>query len=399
MRLATVGGVLPGAPAGNALNADPMTTDIARAIATAQAEVAPFVSLSPSYRARTGSTGLDQLNAVTAPLAASFAPGGYGRLTVTATPTLLSNGQLDGSTASQQQFGTLVFGGPLPGNQHAQGVALSAAYTYRWLAADIGSTPLGFRVENVTGGLELSPEIADGVRLRSVVERRPVTDSLLSYAGTVDTGTGQTFGGVIRNRGHTQLELTAGLANFYAGGGYSQLTGQNVTTNTETEFGAGGSYPVYRNATDELRAGLDLVYFTYAKNLDHFTLGQGGYFSPQSYFAALIPLTFTQRLEALTWSVGGSVGAQSYNANSTPVFPNNANLQARLESLAATNPTIMTSYAGTSETGVVGGVHGSIEYRVSPALRIGGLLRYDHAGNWSETQATVFARYIFNPSP
>jgi thioredoxin-like negative regulator of GroEL len=395
IRVAEVGGV-PTLPTGSALNADPMTADIARAIATAQAEVAPFVSMGPGYRSRTGSTGLDQLNEITTPIVASVSPGGYGRLTVTATPTYLSNGTLGGSTADLQQFGTLALGGPAPGNQHAEGVALSLAYKYRWMAADVGTTPLGFRVQNVVGGLELSPELADGVRLRTTVERRPVTDSLLSYAGTVDTGTGQTFGGVVRNRGHAQLELSAGLANFYAGGGYSQLTGQNVETNTETEIGAGGSYPIYRSGPNELRAGLDLVYFTYAKNLDHFTLGQGGYFSPQSYFAALIPLTFTQRLDSLTWSVGGSVGAQSYNENSSPVFPNNASLQARLDSLAAGNATIATAYPGTTASGVVGGAHGSVEYEVTPSLRIGGLLDYQHAGNWSETQARVYARYIFN---
>jgi hypothetical protein len=370
VRVADASGLLPIAPSGTALSTDPMSADIARAIATAKADVAPDISLSPSYRTRSGSTGLDQLNEVTAPLAASFSPGGYGRMTVTAEPTLLSNGQLQGSTAAEQQFGTLVFGGPLPGNQHAQGIGLSAAYKYQWLAADIGTTPLGFRVENVVGGVEVSPELTEGLRLRAVAERRPITDSLLSYAGTVDTGTGQTFGGVVRTRGHAQLELTAGLANFYAGGGYSQLTGQNVATNTETEFGAGGSYPVYHNGTDELRTGLDLVYFTYAKNLDHFTLGQGGYFSPQSYFAAVVPLTFTQRLQNLTWSLGGSVGAQSYTENSTVVFPNNPGLQEQLDALAAG--------------------------KVTPSLRVGGLFRYDHAGNWTETLATVFARYIFN---
>jgi hypothetical protein len=386
-------------PAGSALNGDPMSADIARAIAAAQAEVAPFLSLGPGYRARTGSTGLDQLNEITSPIVASVSPGGYGRLTVTATPTYLSNGTLGGSIQDQQQFGTLVFGGAAPGGQHAEGVGLSAAYRYRWMAADIGSTPLGFRVENVIGGLELSPEIADGVRLRTTMERRPVTDSLLSYAGTVDPGTGLTWGGVVRTRGHAQLEFTAGLATFYAGGGYSQLTGQNVETNSETELGAGGSYPVYRSGGDEVRAGLDLVYFTYQKNLDFFTLGQGGYFSPQSYFAALIPLSFTRRQHNLTWTTGGSVGAQSYTENASPVFPNNGALQARLVNLAASDPTIVTQYPGKTQTGIVGGAHGSIEYQISPSLRVGALLDYQHAGNWSETQASVFARYIFNPTP
>jgi hypothetical protein len=258
---------------------------------------------------------------------------------------------------------------------------------------------LGFRTTNVLGGIELSPEVVPGLRVRATAERRAVTDSLLSYAGTVDPGTGVTFGGVVRNRAHSQLELSAGLANFYAGGGYNQLTGQNVKTNAETELGAGGSYPIYRSAGSELRIGLDLVYFSYADNLRYFTLGQGGYFSPQSYFAALIPVNFTQKLEALTWSIGGSVGGQSYTEHDSPVFPNNPGLQARLIALAATNPSIATTYPGKTQTGVIGNAHGTVEYQASPSLRLGGLLRYDRAGDWNELAATVFARYIFNQSP
>ena len=254
---------------------------------------------------------------------------------------------------------------------------LSASYKYRWMAADVGSTPLGFRVQNVVGGLELSPELADGVRLRTTVERRPVTDSLLSYAGTVDTGTGQTFGGVVRNRGHTQLELTAGLANFYAGGGYSQLTGHNVETNTETELGAGGSYPIYRNGSDELRAGLDLVYFTYAKNLDHFTLGQGGYFSPQSYFARADPADLHAAAgepDLVDRRVGGR--AELQREQLAGVSQQCRVCRRGSTALAAGERDDRDRLSRqTRATGVVGGAHGSIEYRVSPSLRIGGLVR------------------------
>jgi hypothetical protein len=399
MRVADAGGIFPIMPIGPVVQSDPMTNDIAQAIAAARAEIAPDIRVAPTYRVRSGSSGLDQLNEVRVPLEASISPGGYGRMTVAATPTLLSNGSLSSSNAALQQFGTLVFGGTQPGNQHAQGVGLSAAYKYRWLAVDVGSTPIGFLTENVMGGVALSPELAPGLRLRATAERRPVTDSLLSYAGTVDTGTGDTFGGVMRNRAHTQFELSVGLANFYAGGGYSQLTGQNVKTNTESEFGAGGSYPVYRSGNNELTLGVDLVYFSYANNLRYFTLGQGGYFSPQSYFAAVIPVNFTQRLKNLTWSIGASIGAQSYNESSSLAFPNNPDLQSRLVALAGTNSSIITAYPGKSQSGMVGGVHASIEYETSPSLRIGGLLRYDKAGDWTETTGTVFGRYIFNSSP
>jgi hypothetical protein len=85
----------------------------------------------------------------------------------------------------------------------------------------------------------------------------------------------RSWGGVTRTRGHAQLELSVGEANLYAGGGYAVLDGENVTSNQEYEFGTGGSYPVWRGSqNDEVRLGMDVVYFGYQRNLDFFTLGQ-----------------------------------------------------------------------------------------------------------------------------
>jgi cellulose synthase operon protein C len=234
------------------------------------------------------------------------------------------------------------------------------------------------------------------VRLRVLGERRAVTDSVLSYAGTQDPATGIRWGGVIRERGHAQLEMSVREANFYAGGGYAALNGLNVESNTEYEFGAGGSYPIWKGqSNNEVRIGLDLVYFAYDRNLRFFSLGQGGYFSPQSYFASLFPVRYTSKSDDFDWSIGGSVGYQVYNENSSPVFPDNASLQSQLVALAATTPGLLTSYPSHSASGIVGGAEGSLDYRVSDNFRIGGRASYQHAGNWSETIGTVFARYIF----
>jgi cellulose synthase operon protein C len=399
LRLADASGLLPSSSAGPAIPTDTMSADIDHDIAAAQSQLATTFRVGPEFRSRSGSPGLDQLNEITMPLEMAFSPGGLGRMTLKATPTLLSSGTLMGGLANQQQFGSLVFGGTAPDSQHAQGLGLSVSYNYRAFSGDIGTSPLGFRVQNLLGGLEVAPEIAEGLRLRLVGEQRAVTDSLLSYAGTTDPRTGEVFGGVIRDRGHAQLEMSSGLANFYGGGGYSTLSGHNVAPNNELEFGAGGSYPIYRTPTDEVRVGLDLVYFAYDKNLRYFTLGQGGYFSPQSYFAAVIPVDYTARQDNLTWSVGASVGVQSYTENSSAVFPTNAGLQAQLVSLADSNTSttpIVTSYPGKSQSGIVGGVRGGIEYQLGPDLHVGGRLRYDKAGDWNETQATVFVRYVLN---
>jgi cellulose synthase operon protein C len=377
---------------------DLLSQDIDRQIAGLQEDLAPKLTVGPAFRFRTGTTGLDQLSEAAVPVALLVHPLDRGQLSVIATPTFLSAGQVPGDTQSQRLFGTGALGNtPVPPSQHAQGVGLLIGYEMDWLKADIGSSPLGFQQENVLGGLEVSPQITDGVRLRVLGERRAVTDSVLSYAGTQDPATGIRWGGVTRERGHAQLEMSVRDANFYAGGGYAALNGLNVESNTEYEMGAGGSYPVWRGQADnEVRIGLDLVYFAYDKNLRFFSLGQGGYFSPQSYFAALFPVHYSSKSDDLDWSIGGSVGYQVYNENSSPVFPDNAGLQNQLLLVAATTPGLLTSYPSHSASGIVGGAEGSLDYRVTDNFRIGGRASYQHAGNWSETIGTLFARYIFN---
>ncbi|OJW23197.1 MAG: hypothetical protein BGO51_11680 [Rhodospirillales bacterium 69-11] len=385
-------------PAAAVAPGDPMLQDIDRQMAALREDLAPKLTLGPTYRNRTGTQGLDQLNEVSMPTTLLIRPWGQGTLTAEATPTFLSAGTLPLDTNSQASFGTGAFGGtPTPGSQSAQGVGLSLAYQIGWAKLDIGTSPLGFQEQNLLGGIELSPALTDNVRLRVVGERRAVTDSLLSYAGTTDPATGTKWGGVTRSRAHAQLEGSVQDANFYFGGGYAVLDGTNVAQNHEYEFGAGGSYPIWRGQTDEVRVGVDLVYFSYDKNLRYFTLGQGGYFSPQSYFATLFPVRYTSKTDNMTWSIGGALGYQTYNEHSSPVFPNNPSLQSALVAQAASSTTpIQTSFPSKSASGLVGGAEGSIQYRVNNSLILGGEAHYQHAGDWSETVARLFARYIFD---
>ena len=395
--------IVPMTPAGTSATGtgDPMTSEINSSINSVRDELAPKLQGGVALRSRSGTSGLGQLFDGGTPMETGFSPGGFGQIRLVATPTFLSAGQLSGGGLTQAQFGSAALNIPngrfiQPNAQTAQGVALDASYKYRWLTADIGSSPLGFLISNVVGGVELAPQLADNVRLRVVTERRAVTDSLLSFGGTKDPYSGITWGGVTSTRAHGQLEFGVGKGYLYAGGGYDSLTGRNVKSNTEIEFGAGGAYPVYKTPTDEVKVGLDLVYFGYNSNLSYFTLGQGGYFSPQSYFAALIPVSYTQTLKDLTWSIGGAIGYQTYTQKSSPVFPNNASLQGQLDTLAASTPGLVSFYPGKTASGVTGGVSGTIEYRASPSLRLGAKAQFQSTGDWNQLDATVYARYIFN---
>lgn len=384
-----------GAPSGLSAS-DPLSADIARETAGVHEELAPSFTFGAAFRSRTGTSGLDRLDEVSAPMTLLSHPLADGTVTVRATPTFLSSGDVPLDAKSQASFGTGAFGPrPAPPSQYASGIGLSGQYQTDWMTADLGTSPIGFQEQNMLGGIEFSPKIGDGVRLRVTGERRAVTDSVLSYAGTKDPASGAAWGGVTRLRGHGQIEITKGGFNTYAGGGYAVLDGTNVAQNREYEAGAGTSYQIWHQGNDALRLGLDLVYFGYSKNLDFFTVGQGGYFSPQSYFAALIPLRYTSKGETLDWSLGGSIGYQTYHENTSPVFPNDTGMQNALITEAGTNPNVSAFYPGNSSAGLVGGAEGSIDYHLNGNTRLGASATYQHAGNWSEFRALLTAKYSF----
>lgn len=376
------------------LPSDPVLRDIDTSIAQVSAIVAPQVNGAVSLRGRSGGVGLEKLFEIAAPLEASYSPGGTGRLKVQVTPEYLYSGHVN--TANLQRFGTYPLSAGLPQvdarNQQASGTGLDVGYAYGDVSADFGVTPIGFQERSFVGGVQYAPRLTDQLTLRVVGERRAVTDSVLSYAGTEDPRSGLHFGGVTRNRGHAQLEGGVGQTYFYAGAGLAYLLGNRVDSNAEVDAGAGFSTPVYADATRQVRLGLDLVYFGFDKNLAGFTVGQGGYFSPQQFFAALIPVNFRHQITPdLLYNVGGSVGYQTFRNRSTDVFPGNPELQGALAPAG-----LATTTAGSHASGIAGGVHGDIDYRVTDTLHVGGQAGLDRSGSFTEGTGLVYARYVFN---
>ena len=375
---------------------DPMSQQIATQINTLTGQQTPSVQMGLSYNSRSGSTGLDQLQTISAPITGSYSPRGVGNITLSATPTFLSSGADDADPTSQSKFGSDALNTKLgSGNQDAAGIGVAAAYSLPWLKVKVGSTPVGFRTENLVGSVELDPTFSNSLRLALSVERSAVTDSVLSYASTVDPNTGITFGGVLRDRAAAQVSMPIGPGYVYAGGGYDELTGTHVAKNTEIEFGAGGDYPVVVTPTSTTSVGVNVTYFSYAKNLRHFTLGQGGYFSPQSYFAATVPLDYKETDGNLDWNVGGTVGLQDYSENSSAYYPLDKGLQQQLVSVAAADSVSVSAYyPATTSSGLVGGAHASFEYHLNTALSFGGSIQYDRTADWNQTQALFYARYL-----
>ncbi|WP_203072499.1 cellulose biosynthesis protein BcsC [Falsiroseomonas ponticola] len=391
--------------------ADPLLSEINRQLGEVREEAAPRINPALGMRVRSGDSGIDKLNESHAGAEGSIAmPGVGGRLTARVSAVSLDAGDLSPQLGSMRRYGgfpTTLPGsnGTLTSQQAAQagntgssqsGVALGAAYSRPGFTIDLGTTPLGFLQENYVGGIEIAPEIGDGVRLRLTAERRAMTDTLLSWGGRRDPVTSTVWGGVVRTGGRAQIEFSSGETNFYIAGGYFAFAGDGVAENSRMEAGAGFQTPLWRTANEELVTGLDLVYFAYDKNLRFFTLGHGGYFSPQSFMSANVPLDYRGRSGDLSYRLGATIGLTTFTEDRTAVFPNDAARQAALAAAAASDSSINAFYAGQTKTGLTGGLRGDIEYMLTPQLRIGGALRFDQAADWSETRGLVYARYRFD---
>lgn len=388
------GAGIPGA----APPSDPLLAEIGREVEAAREGAVTRFSVLPTVRGRSGTQGLDRLEEVALPIEGSFSPRGIGgRVTASVTPVSINAGTLPADLVSLQSFGAnpIAFPGGMraPRDDGASGVGLGLAYQRGWFRGDVGSSPIGFRFPTVVGGLEIAPELGGGFRLRVAGERRAVTDSLLSWSGQRDALTGETWGGVVRTGGRAQLEYSTGPANFYAGGGYAVLDGQGVADNTQVALGAGGSFALVRRPDETVTVGLDLIYFAYDQNLRYFTLGHGGYFSPQDYTAVNLPVEWRARSGDWRWRLGASLGYAVWSEDSTPVFPTNASLQAQLQSRVGSNPQIVAAYPGQSQAGVIGSLVGDVEYKLTRDLVMGAMLRYDRSADWNEARGTVYVRY------
>lgn len=180
-------------------------------------------------------------------------------------------------------------------HQQSRGTTLAAGWQRGAWAFDLGTTPLGFEVVDWVGGATLTGDwhtLGWGMTL----SRRPVSSSLLSYGGTVDPGTGISWGGVRANG--VRLDLSrdlGGAVGFWGSAQQHLLTGKNVPDNWRTRLMGGGYYKFVNETHRRASVGISTMLWHYQQDLGGYTLGQGGYYSPQGYFSLSVPVSYRQR--------------------------------------------------------------------------------------------------------
>ncbi len=374
-----------------------------------QEKTGTWVQGQMQVRGRDGESGLSKLTEAKAPLTFSTVPFGESRFDFTMTPVSLTAGSAAGD--AWRRFGTnaLVQGNVVASgdakiddvpssstdSQKATGVELNLALKGDRYKIDLGSTPLGQDLSTLVGGVQWSPKLTDFLTLILTGERRAMTDSLLSYVGVEDKTSGKRWGRVTKNGGNALLSYDNGDAGFYVGGGAYSYIGENVASNNSVQATAGAYVRPFHSDDRELKAGMSLSWMDFSKNLSYFSYGQGGYFSPQNYASVSFPIEFTRKFDDLKVNVGGSVGYQSYSQDKSAYFPNDPTYQAQMQSLADQGYVKSAYYSGDSKNGIGYNLHAGADYKINKDVTIGGQLGYDTFGDYNESTANLYFRYMF----
>ncbi|MDH5540248.1 MAG: cellulose synthase subunit BcsC-related outer membrane protein, partial [Rhizobacter sp.] len=349
------------------------------------------------WRWRSGSEGLSSYSLQELPVEYARPLGGDARLVLRNDLVQIDAGSVSlADQRSARDFGSLLLcqpgcaTGTAP--QHDSGLALNVAYQRDAMQVDLGNTPLGFAVVRPVGGWRVKGDLGAGSYSLDV-SSRPVTSSLLSYAGTRDPRTGQTWGGVQATGARLGLSRDDGLAfGAWSSFGLHQLHGRNVQTNLRQRAMGGFYWRVVNEDQRVISVGVNAMAQGFKHNAGEFTFGHGGYYSPQSYRSLSLPLSYAQLSGRWSFSARAALSHSRSRTDSAPFYPTDAAMQAAAQALAAGNG-VDPHYRGGSSSGSGYSLAATLEAQLSPRLFIGGRIEIERSDDYAPNRALIYLRF------
>ncbi|MBB3141020.1 cellulose synthase complex outer membrane protein BcsC [Halomonas organivorans] len=320
-------------------------------------------------------------------------PLGEGRGFVRFDRVTLNAGRLgrDADGLNRDEFGTCAAVGCRGGlDQQDRGVSIGVGWYDDTWRIDVGTTPLGFAVTDWVGGIEYSGELGP-LWTTAGLSRRPLADSLLSYAGTEDPNTGITWGGVRTTGVDVGLGYDQGGPNgVWSNVGLHHLDGENVPDNQRVRL-MGGIYRKLINASHErLSIGLNAMAMHYRENLGGYSLGQGGYYSPRRYLSLSLPIGYRQRTSDWSWSLEAAVSHSWTESGPRNRYPLDGAYSASLPDATARDASSLGGGTGFSAAAAV-------ERRLSTHWRVGLALDAQESEGYSPNAVQFYLRFF--PAP
>ncbi|WP_201068830.1 MULTISPECIES: cellulose synthase subunit BcsC-related outer membrane protein [Thiorhodovibrio] len=376
----------------------------------------PALALGLGWRSRSGDPGLSRLDERTEPLLLASGWLGEVGLSLAVERISLDAGKPDADallgswpsrSAQQQSLGQFSeWQAARRDNQVEGGLSWMLSLNDQrlqlgdWqLVAAIGQTPTEGALPAGWQGLLGVERRQSNFAWTATFEHLPLRESLLSYTGMVDPVTGNAWGRVSRTGvsldGWMLLNPDWTLSGLLRAHAYRG-------TDVEDNFGIEAGLSLGRNLNHPdfayLTLGPALEYRHFERNLNHFTWGHGGYYSPDLDLGVMLALDFQTR-EAAHWLVRGSAraGWRMQNEAESPWYP--LGLPQNGLSAGLLDPGINGTYADSRKQGLGGSLRLEGVMRLSSYWQLGGTLSADYSPQFDEFSGMLFVRRLFSPRP
>ncbi|MGR9116997.1 MAG: cellulose synthase subunit BcsC-related outer membrane protein [Gammaproteobacteria bacterium] len=224
---------------------------------------------------------------------------------------------------------------------------------------------------------------------------QPVRQSILSYTGIKDPYRGSLSSSLNKAKPESAwgrvLSTGVRASLFYrfndawnASGAvdYAGVHGENVDDNSMISVSASIGRNLKVSGFDYITVGPSFNYQHFDKNLSHFTLGHGGYFSPEQYYNSGAGVNFLTE-EGRSYVIKGRVGAgfQTIKESASPWFPK-------------LDPSL-GSYSSRHESGEALDIELSGVWLLTPHIQLGGGGAIRKTSGFEDYTGGVFIRYFF----
>jgi len=271
----------------------------------------------------------------------------------------------------------------------------------RW-RFDIGHTPAGYVVGNWLGGATVNGDLGR-FGWGATLSRRPMTNSLLSQAGAVDPRSGIAWGGVTANGVTFSLGYDQGGRNgMWSNWSWHRLTGRNVMDNDRARAMAGWYHKLVQRPGLRVDVGLTGMYWRYARDLGGYSLGQGGYYSPQQYASLSVPASLAWRNDDWSLRVDASLSVSRARSRSISRFPQASLVDRLLAQLQPLYGPLTLDPAGlysadASSTGTGHRLYLALERRLGDHLVLGAAGTVQRSQDYSPNTFQLYLRYTLKP--
>jgi hypothetical protein len=351
-----------------------------------------WMSVGTEIRHKPGDDGISSFDALVISSLWHHAIDYERRVWMQADAVSIDAGKLSADFDRAAEFGSIRAAGPTAerrySNDAQDGVALGVGYVTDSFAADIGTTPLGFELPQAVGGVEWRPALPE-ISVSIGLSRRALRSSVLSYGGMRDPISGKRWGAAVQTGPYADAGIYRERYSIAGALRFSEITGEHMPDNKFFGARAGGDWKFFAEPYAQASLGLAINYWQYDHNLQNYTLGSGGYYSPQSYVSVTLPLEVWGEYRDWSYRLRGAIAHSQSKTDTISIYP----LDPALRS--AVGSAVFRGDSGSGSTSF--SAYAAVERQLSPTWIVGMKLDIDRADYYDPTVFSIYLRHTLAP--